>query len=98
MTGPNSGPGHNSLLVYVEGQLDYAVQGITTILGENLRYLDVRGDVQRRYNERHPEAADQDHVEVGLQQLVPDRRRVQRVDVPGFRHAVSSTDAGLPVW
>jgi cation diffusion facilitator CzcD-associated flavoprotein CzcO len=52
MTGPNSGPGHNSLLVYVEGQLDYAVQGITTILGENLRYLDVRRDVQRRYNER----------------------------------------------
>ncbi len=52
MTGPNSGPGHNSLLVYVEGQLDYAVRGITTILGENLRYLDVRADVQRRYNER----------------------------------------------
>jgi cation diffusion facilitator CzcD-associated flavoprotein CzcO len=52
MTGPNSGPGHNSLLVYVEGQLDYAVRGITTILGENLRYLDVRQDVQRRYNAR----------------------------------------------
>ncbi len=47
MTGPNSGPGHNSLLVYVEGQLDYAVAGITTILNDNLRYLDVRADVQR---------------------------------------------------
>jgi cation diffusion facilitator CzcD-associated flavoprotein CzcO len=52
MTGPNSGPGHNSLLVYVEGQLDYAVRGITTILGEDLRYLDVREDVQLRYNKR----------------------------------------------
>jgi cation diffusion facilitator CzcD-associated flavoprotein CzcO len=52
MTGPNSGPGHNSLLVYVEGQIDYAVRGITTILGRHLRYLDVRADVQRRYNER----------------------------------------------
>jgi hypothetical protein len=51
MTGPNSGPGHNSLLVFVEGQLDYAVAGITTILRENLRYLDVRADVQRRHNE-----------------------------------------------
>lgn len=50
MTGPNSGPGHNSLLVYVEGQLDYAVTGITTILNNNLRYLDVRADAQRRYN------------------------------------------------
>jgi len=50
MTGPNSGPGHNSLLVYVEGQIDYAVRGITTILGDGLRYLDVREDVQRSYN------------------------------------------------
>ncbi len=52
MTGPNSGPGHNSLLVYVEGQIDYAVSAITTILRDNLRYLDVREDVQRRYNRR----------------------------------------------
>jgi cation diffusion facilitator CzcD-associated flavoprotein CzcO len=52
MTGPNSGPGHNSLLVYVEGQIQYAVSGITTILRDNLRYLDVREDVQRRYNRR----------------------------------------------
>jgi cation diffusion facilitator CzcD-associated flavoprotein CzcO len=52
MSGPNSGPGHNSLLVYVEGQLDYLVTGVSTILGQDLRYLDVRADVQRRYNER----------------------------------------------
>lgn len=52
MTGPNSGPGHNSLLVYVEGQLDYAVRAITTILRQDVRYLDVRQDVARRYNER----------------------------------------------
>jgi cation diffusion facilitator CzcD-associated flavoprotein CzcO len=50
--GPNSGPGHNSLLVYVEGQIEYAVSGIKTVLDRNLRYLDVRPDVQRRYNER----------------------------------------------
>jgi hypothetical protein len=36
----------------VEGQIDYAVRGITTIVGEGLRYLDVRADVQRRYNRR----------------------------------------------
>ncbi|MGH3596148.1 MAG: flavin-containing monooxygenase [Mycobacterium sp.] len=52
MTGPNSGPGHNSLLVYIEGQLDYAVRAVTTILDNGLRYLDVRADVQRHYNER----------------------------------------------
>ena len=52
MTGPNSGPGHNSLLVYVEGQLDYAVTAISTILDQDLRYLDVRDQVQRRHNAR----------------------------------------------
>ncbi|MDQ2797613.1 MAG: NAD(P)/FAD-dependent oxidoreductase [Actinomycetota bacterium] len=51
-TGPNSGPGHNSLLVYVQGQIDYAVAGIKTVLDRDLRYLDVRADVQRRYNDR----------------------------------------------
>lgn len=51
MTGPNSGPGHNSLLVFVEGQIDYAVSAITTILREDVRYLDVRSEVQRRHNE-----------------------------------------------
>lgn len=52
MTGPNSGPGHNSLLVYVEGQLDYVVRAITTIVRDDLRYLDVRSEVQRRHNAR----------------------------------------------
>ena len=50
MTGPNSGPGHNSLLAYVEGQLRYALAAITAILRDDVRYLDVRADVQRRHN------------------------------------------------
>lgn len=52
MTGPNSGPGHNSLLVYVEGQIDYVVRAIGAIRAKRLRYLDVRDDVQRRHNEQ----------------------------------------------
>jgi cation diffusion facilitator CzcD-associated flavoprotein CzcO len=50
--GPNSGPGHNSALVYMEAQIDYAVQGITTILQQNLKMLDVKADVQQRHNRR----------------------------------------------
>jgi len=49
--GPNSGPGHNSLLVYVQGQIQYAVAGIRTILERDLVSLDVRPDVQASYNE-----------------------------------------------
>jgi len=48
--GPNSGPGHNSALVYVESQLNYAVQGIQRILNEDLARLDVRRKSQEKYN------------------------------------------------
>ncbi len=50
--GPNSGPGHNSLLVYAQGQIAYAVAGISAILKEDLRWLDVRQEVQDAYSER----------------------------------------------
>ncbi|MGN2640864.1 flavin-containing monooxygenase [Nocardia takedensis] len=48
--GPNSGPGHNSALVYMEAQIDYLVSAIETILTRDLRVLDVRKDRQDRYN------------------------------------------------
>lgn len=48
--GPNSGPGHNSALVYMEAQIDYIVEGVKKLLGENLKVLDVREDAQSRYN------------------------------------------------
>ncbi len=48
--GPNSGPGHNSALVYMESQIGYAVQGVKTLLDKNLKALDVKPDVQKQYN------------------------------------------------
>ncbi|MGW4773566.1 flavin-containing monooxygenase [Nocardia sp. NPDC004278] len=48
--GPNSGPGHNSALVYMQAQIDYLVHAIGIILDRNLRMLDVRRDRQDRYN------------------------------------------------
>nr|CTQ97577.1 Cyclohexanone monooxygenase (EC 1.14.13.22) [Kibdelosporangium sp. MJ126-NF4] len=48
--GPNSGPGHNSLLVYSEAQIDYIVKAITFIRRDRLRSLDVRKDVQEEFN------------------------------------------------
>jgi len=50
--GPNSGPGHNSALVYMESQIDYIVRATKTILDRDLRILEVREDVQRGFNER----------------------------------------------
>lgn len=50
--GPNSGPGHNSALVYMEAQIDYIVQGIRTVLDNDLKVLDVKPEVQARYNQK----------------------------------------------
>lgn len=51
-TGPNSGPGHNSLLVYLQAQLDYAVRAVRLVLDRDLRYLDVRPEAEAAHNER----------------------------------------------
>ena len=48
--GPNSGPGHNSALVYMESQINYLVRGIKLILDGDLKQLDVRADAQARHN------------------------------------------------
>ena len=51
LMGPNTGPGHTSVLVYTEAQIGYALQAIRKLLRENLRYVDVHQDVQDRYND-----------------------------------------------
>lgn len=48
--GPNSGPGHNSALFYIESQVDYLVRAITVLHDEGLRYLDVRACAQDSFN------------------------------------------------
>ncbi|MES2684979.1 MAG: NAD(P)/FAD-dependent oxidoreductase [Pseudomonadota bacterium] len=48
--GPNSGPGHNSALVYMESQIDYLVQGITMLLRGGYKALDVKPEVQLAHN------------------------------------------------
>ncbi|MCV7066291.1 NAD(P)/FAD-dependent oxidoreductase [Mycolicibacterium farcinogenes] len=48
--GPNSGPGHSSALVYMEAQINYIVETISTLLRYGWKSLDVRPDAQDRYN------------------------------------------------
>ncbi|WP_292999503.1 NAD(P)/FAD-dependent oxidoreductase [Nevskia sp.] len=48
--GPNSGPGHNSALVYMESQIDYIVRSIGRLAAGKLKYIDVRADAQKTYN------------------------------------------------
>jgi len=51
MMGPNTGPGHTSVLVYTEAQISHALQAIKKIMAENLKCMDVRQEVQDRYND-----------------------------------------------
>jgi cation diffusion facilitator CzcD-associated flavoprotein CzcO len=49
---PNSGPGHNSALVYMEAQIDYIVRAIELIEKRDLHSLSVSEASQARYHDR----------------------------------------------
>ena len=50
--GPNTGPGHTSVLVYTEAQINYIMQCIKSLINDDLNYLTVKPEVQDEYNER----------------------------------------------
>ncbi|MDO8330592.1 MAG: NAD(P)/FAD-dependent oxidoreductase [Fluviicoccus sp.] len=45
--GPNSGPGHTSVLIYQEAQYKYIAKYTKTLLKQKLRYLDVKEEVMQ---------------------------------------------------
>jgi cation diffusion facilitator CzcD-associated flavoprotein CzcO len=50
LMGPNTGPGHTSVLVYTEAQIAHTLGAIRMIRRHGLRHVDVRQQVQGRYN------------------------------------------------
>jgi cation diffusion facilitator CzcD-associated flavoprotein CzcO len=48
--GPNTNLGHNSIVYMLESQIRYVVQAVRHLAGDP-RWLDVRPEVQRRYND-----------------------------------------------
>jgi cation diffusion facilitator CzcD-associated flavoprotein CzcO len=52
LMGPNTGPGHTSVLVYTEAQISHTRQAIQKLMHERWKFVDVRQDVQDRYNRR----------------------------------------------
>jgi cation diffusion facilitator CzcD-associated flavoprotein CzcO len=51
LMGPNTGPGHTSVIVYTEAQIHHLMQAIRKIRREDLKYVDVRQQAQDAYNE-----------------------------------------------
>lgn len=50
LVGPNTGPGHTSVLVYLEKQLDYVMQALAYMRRHRLKYINVLPEVQQRFN------------------------------------------------
>ena len=50
LMGPNTGPGHTSVLVYTEHQIQYALQAIRMMIAEDVKSVDVRREVMDEYN------------------------------------------------
>ena len=50
LMGPNTGPGHTSVLVFTEAQIEHTLQAIRLLRDRGAKYVDVRQDVQDRYN------------------------------------------------
>ena len=48
--GPNTGPGHTSVLVFSETQIGYILQVVKKMIAEDLKSVSVRQTVQDRYN------------------------------------------------
>jgi cation diffusion facilitator CzcD-associated flavoprotein CzcO len=52
LMGPNTGPGHTSVLVYTEAQIAYVMQAIRLLRERAKKFVDVRQVVQNRYNQQ----------------------------------------------
>ncbi|TLG14265.1 NAD(P)/FAD-dependent oxidoreductase [Nocardia cyriacigeorgica] len=50
LLGPNVGLGHTSMVYMIESQINYVADALATIDKQNLRTVEVRRDVQDRYN------------------------------------------------
>jgi cation diffusion facilitator CzcD-associated flavoprotein CzcO len=50
LMGPNTGPGHTSVLVYTEAQISHVLGAIRKLRVEDRKFVDVLQDVQDRYN------------------------------------------------
>jgi len=50
LMGPNTGPGHTSVLVYTEHQIQYALQAIRMMIAEDVKAVEVKREVMDAYN------------------------------------------------
>ena len=50
MLGPNTGLGHNSMIYMIESQTNYILDAVQKMLQQNIKYIEVKEDVQVEFN------------------------------------------------
>ena len=51
LLGPNTGLGHNSVIVMIEAQINYIAEALLCMQEKNVRAFDVKQDVHDQFNE-----------------------------------------------
>jgi hypothetical protein len=51
LVGPNTGPGHTSVVFYIEGQVAYVLDALATMQRDRVSEVEVRRDVFAEFNE-----------------------------------------------
>ncbi len=51
IVGPNTGLGHSSMLIMIEAQIHYIIEALKNASTQKAKYLDVKEEVQKNYNE-----------------------------------------------
>ena len=51
LMGPNTGPGHTSVIVFTEAQIEHTLQAIQLLMRDDLKYVEVKREVLDDYNE-----------------------------------------------
>lgn len=51
LVGPNTGLGHSSMVFMIESQVNYVMSALRSMRRHKLRYIDLRPDVQSRFNQ-----------------------------------------------
>jgi cation diffusion facilitator CzcD-associated flavoprotein CzcO len=52
IVGPNTGLGHNSMVLMIESQVEYIISAVQAMRARGLKFVEVRPEVQQRYNVR----------------------------------------------
>ena len=71
--GPNTNLGAGSIVYMLESQIDYVVEAVRTLARTRIAYIDVRAEVQSRFNEDIQTPARRQRLDRGVHELVRDR-------------------------